>query len=155
MAIILRDLELQEAAAWMNVAIEEAKKSPCARDKRGVVIVKDGLEIGLGFNAPPPGFICESRHCQPTCKDYAVHAEMNAIADAVRKGNGQKLIGARMYHARVEGGVLQDSRKPRCYQCSKHLVAFGLEEFVLKHEEGYALYSVQEFNRLSLESTKK
>ena len=127
---------------------------PCIRDKRGVVIVcNSNLEIGLGFNAPPPRFSCEPRYCEPTCKDYAIHAEMSAIAAAIRRGNGQNLIGARMYHARVEGGALQDSRKPRCYQCSKHLVLFGLAEFVLKHREGYTLYSIQEFNQLSLDNT--
>ena len=154
MAIILSGLELEEAMKWMSIATDEGKKSPCARDKRGVVIVKDSLEIGLGFNAPPSVFICEPKYCQPTCKDYAIHAEMNAIVNAVRRGNGLNLIGARMYHARVENGVLQDSRKPRCYQCSKHLVAFGLGEFVLKHQEGLTLYPIEEFNRLSLESMK-
>ena len=152
MTIILHDLELEEAVTWMSVASEEAKKSPCARDKRGVVIVKESLEIGLGFNAPPVGYICEPKYCQPTCKDYSVHAEMNAIADAVKRGNGLNLMGARMYHARVENGVLQDSRRPKCYQCSKHGVAFGLREFVLKHKEGYTLYSIQEFNQVSLKS---
>lgn len=154
MSIILRGPELEVAIRWMDVALEEAKKSPCARDKRGVVIVKDDLEIGKGFNAPPSGFICELRYCQPTCKDYAVHAEMMAIADAVRRGNGQNLIGAKMYHARVENGILQDSRMPRCYQCSKHLVTFCLAEFVLKHAEGYTLYPIDEFNELSLESSR-
>lgn len=54
---------------------------------------------------------------------------MKAIIDAVRRGNGLNLIGARMYHARVENGLLQDSRKPKYYPCSKHLVEFGLERF--------------------------
>lgn len=72
-----------------EVALKEAKKSLCARNKRGVVIVSQrGLEIGIGTNAPPLGLICELRYYEPTCKDYAVHAEMNAIVDAVRRGNG-------------------------------------------------------------------
>src|SRR3989344_7979546 len=155
MAFILQDSELETAVKWMGVAIKKAKQSPCERDKRGVVIVSNrGLEIGVGLNAPPPGFICDE-HCQPTCRDYAVHAEMNAIADAVKKGNGQSLTGARMYHARVENGILKNSRKPKCYQCSKHLVTFGLTEFVLKHEAGYTLYSIQEFNELSLSALTK
>lgn len=154
MSIILRGPELEVAMRWIDVALEEAKKSPCARDKRGVVIVKDDLEIGKGFNAPPHGFICEPKYCEPTCKDYAVHAEMNAVADAARRGNGKNVVGSRMYHARVENGVLQDSRSPKCYACSKHLVTFGLAEFVLKHEQGYTLYPIREFNQLSLESSR-
>lgn len=155
MALILVNSALETAVKWMNLALEKAKHSPCLRDKRGVVIVNKDLEIGSGFNAPPPGFICEPKYCDPTCKNYAGHAEINALADAVRRGNGANLIGARMYHARAENGVLQNSRKPRCYQCSKYLVVFGLAEFVLKHEEGYTLYSIQEFNKLSLESSRK
>jgi deoxycytidylate deaminase len=155
MATILTGSELEKAMKWMDRAVEIGKHSPCKRDKRGVLIVNCGLMLGSGFNAPPPGYTCEPSCCEPTCKDYAVHAEMNAIADATRRGNGQKLIGARMYHARVENGVLMDSRSPKCYQCSKHLVVFGLGEFVLKHKEGLTLYQIAEFNRLSLESMKK
>ena len=154
MASILSGSDLEEAVKWMEVAIEIAKQSPCERDKRGVVTVNENSEIGRGFNAPPPGFICESKYCTLSCKDYTIHAEMNAIADATKKGNGQRIVGARMYHARVENGFLVESRKPRCYQCSKHLVAFGLGEFVLKHQEGLTLYPIEEFNRLSLESMK-
>lgn len=147
---------LQEILRWMDVAKEVAEKSPCARDKRGVVIVSsNGMEIGSGFNSPVQGYICEPKYCDPTCKEYAVHAEMKAITDSVRRGNGNELIGARMYHARVQDGEILTSRKPRCYPCSKHLVEFGIAEFVLKNEEGYVIYPIQEFNMLSLNSLMK
>ncbi|MBU0760824.1 MAG: hypothetical protein KJ600_00370 [Nanoarchaeota archaeon] len=150
---ILNGPELKEAQGWLQAAVEEAGKSPCKRDKRGAVIVDSiGLEIGSGFNAPPAGLECEPRHCEPTCKDYAVHAEMNAIANAVRRGNGQKLFNATMYHARTERGILQKSRSPKCYQCSKHLVVFGISGFVLNREGGCTYYPIEDFNRLSLES---
>lgn len=155
MARVLEGEELEEAKKWMSLAVEIAKGSPCKRDKRGVVIVQNGNEIGRGFNAPPKRFVCEARYCEPTCRYYTIHAEMNAIADAVNRGNWAKIPGAKMYHARAENGKLMDSRKPRCYDCSKHLVVFRLGEFVLKHDSGFTVYDIEEFNRLSLENSMK
>lgn len=148
MSKILTGSELEETIHWMNEAVRLGKHSPCQRDQRGVVIVKNGILIGEGFNAPPEGFICEPQYCEPTCKTYAVHAEMNAIVDAVCRGND--LFGSRMYHARVEHGKLLDSRKPRCGDCSKHVIAFSIAEFVLKHKDGFTLYTAHEFNYLSI-----
>ncbi len=150
---ILEGSELEEAVRWMSMAVELSASSPCERDKRGVVIVKGGELIGKGVNAPPPGFCCELAYCQPTCRTYAVHAEMNAIIDAMSLGNDVR--GARMYHARGEQGRLVDSRQPRCADCSKHILAFGLTGFVLKHAEGYTVYGTEEFTRLSLENRKR
>lgn len=149
---ILDGIELEEAVKWMSRAVEESTHSPCARDKRGVVIVKGGERIGKGVNAPPPGFICEPAYCQPTCKNYAGHAEVNAILDAGHKGKDVR--GARMYHARTEGGVLMDSRQPRC-DCSRYALQAGIGDFVLKHIEGYTLYDMEEFTRLSFENARK
>ncbi len=150
---VLAGSELEEAVRWMGMAVQESARSPCELDKRGVIIVKGGELIGKGVNAPPPGFRCEAAYCQPTCRTYAVHAEMNAIIDAVHQGNDVR--GARMYHARGEQGRLVDSRQPRCADCSKHILALGLTDFVLKHSEGYTVYKAEELNRLSLGNQRK
>ena len=150
---ILDGSELEEAVRWMSQAAQLSMSSPCERDKRGVIIVKGGKLIGKGVNAPPPGFRCEPAHCQPTCRTYAVHAEMNAIIHARDLGNDVR--DARMYHARGEQGQLVDSRPPRCADCSRHVIAFGIAEFVLKHNEGYTVYGAYEFNGLSLENQRK
>lgn len=150
---ILNGLELKEAIKWMGEAIKESQNAKCSKDKRGVVIVKNDKIIGKGTNSPPQGFECVPEYCMPICRTYAVHAEMNAIADAVKKGNN--LTDARMYHARVENDQLANSRKPRCVDCSKHLITFGISEMVLKHEEGYVAYGVEEYHRLSLQSLKR
>ncbi len=154
MSRILEGNELEDAMFFMKLAAEKAKNSPCKRDKRGVVIVDKTIGvIGAGYNAPPKEYICESKYCEPTCKDYAIHAEMNAIIHTVKIGNAYNLEGSRMYHARVdEEGEIMYSRKPRCYQCSKHVLGFGIKEFVLMHEEGLTLYGIKEFNKLSLEA---
>ncbi len=152
MSQILKGRELENTKYYMKLAAETAMQSPCQRDKRGVVIVNNHLKvIGAGYNAPPQGYKCEPKCCEPTCKNYAIHAEMNAIIDAVK--NRENLEDSRMYHARVnENGEILPSRKPRCYLCSKHILGFGIKEFVLMHEEGLTLYGIKEFNRLSLEA---
>lgn len=153
MARVLEGSELEEALSFMDRAVELSMSAPCKRDQRGVVIVKNGNIIGEGVNSPPQGYSCEPKYCEPTCKYYAVHAEINAMADANRKGFS--VLDARMYHARGENGVLQPSRDPKCYLCSKELVSFGIGEFVLMHKEGLTLYGIEEFNRISLENHMK
>ncbi len=132
----------------MDYAVKVSLESPCKRDKRGVVIVNSGELISTGINSPPEGFFCKPKYCEPTCKDYTIHAEMNAVINAVK--SRKSLDGARMYQARTVDGKLIDSRTPRCYPCSKHLQGFGIKEFVLKHKEGYTLYNIKEFNEISL-----
>ncbi|MDP2628328.1 MAG: hypothetical protein Q8P15_00325 [Nanoarchaeota archaeon] len=148
---ILNGSELEEAVLWMNEAVKVSMFSPCQRDKRGVVIVKNNEIIGEGGNRLPCDIICDSKYCEPSCKKTAIHAEMDAI---INVRNRELLIGARMYHARAEKGVLIDSRKPRCLDCAKYILAFGISEFVLKHEEGYVLYSARENYELSLQYEK-
>jgi len=145
--------DLEKAVKWMEVAVRTAKNSPCRTDKRGVIIVKDDKIVGKGVNAPPIHFKCEPNYCGDSCRVPAVHGEMNAIFDAGKNGYGVE--GGTMYHARVENGILQDSRKPRCADCSKHVLQAGILYFVLKHEEGYALYSTKEFHEISLENHRK
>jgi len=152
MSRILEDEELEEVLEIMKFAVIKSLESPCKTDKRGVVIVKDRV-IGVGVNSPPEGFECCPEYCEPTCRDYAVHAEMNAIADANDKGTSVK--GARLYHAKSENEELVISRKPRCVDCSKHILAFGISEVVLNREEGLTVYDALEFHRLSLNYERK
>ena len=52
----------QSAIRWMWEAAETAKKALCLRAKCGAVIVKNGIIIGRGYNAPPLDTI-ENRMC--------------------------------------------------------------------------------------------
>lgn len=149
----LEGSDLEKAVKWMEIAIRTAENSPCRTDKRGVIIVKDGKLIGKGVNAPPIHFKCEPSYCGNSCRVPAVHGEMNAIFDAEKNGNSVE--GGIMYHARVENGVLQNSREPRCADCSKHVLQAGILYFVLKHKEGYALYNTKEFHEISLENHRE
>lgn len=142
--------ELEEALKWLELASRETENSPCAKEKRGVVIVNEGEIVGRGTNAPPLSFRCEPDYCGESCRVPAVHAEMNALFNAWHNGNNVE--GGIMYHAKVENGILQNSRKPRCADCSKHILQAGIAGFVLKHEEGLALYDTKEFHKISLEN---
>ena len=150
---LLQGSELEEAIKYIDIAAKISVNSPCARDKRGVIIVKNNKIIGKGVNAPPAPFKCEPNYCGDSCRVPAVHAEMNAILDAARRGHN--LREARMYHARAENGVLQDSREPRCADCSKHILQAGIEDFVLKHKTGFTLYDAVTFHYISLENSRK
>ncbi len=142
--------ELVTAQQYLQRCLELSAQSPCCRDKRGVVIVHDGVILGEGVNGPPRGFECSEEYCGDSCRVTAVHAEMRAIINAGARGN--RVEGAVMYHARVEGGKIIPSRQPRCADCSKHIVEAGLAAFVLQHEkEGITVYSANEFHRRSLE----
>lgn len=151
---LLLGMELEDAIRWMDRAVEQAASAGCGKDRRGVVIIKHGALIGYGANGPPPGFPCVPGYCKEICSTYSVHAEMRAIARAVKDGHGIELQGSRMYHARTIDTKLADSRKPRCAQCSKHLIEFGIAEFVLRHAEGYTIYTAEELHRLSIEYVK-
>lgn len=150
---ILEGSELEEAVKWMDAAVREAKNSPCKTDSRGVVIVNEGQIVGKGVNAPPMGFKCEPSYCGDSCRVPAVHAEINAILDAGKKGNSVE--GGIMYHANTKNGILLDSRQPRCADCSKHVLQAGIFDFVLKHEEGITLYDAKELHDISRENYKK
>ena len=138
------------AERWLDYALQEAKKSPCHESKRGVVIISEnGNIIGTGFNRPPGDFECEPQFCQPICADYAVHAELVAMHDALIKGYSLK--GATLYHARIKNNQIAPSGQPSCVDCSKQIYDWGLKAVILQHAEGIAMYEAREFHEKSLE----
>lgn len=150
---ILEGLELEDAKKYMDITAAIARGSPCKKEQRGVIIVKNNLIIGRGVNMPPLPFKCEPEYCGDSCRVPAVHAEMNAILNV---GNRDFLKDSVLYHARInENGTLQDSRDPRCADCSKHILQAGIAGVVLKHDKGYAIYNAKEFHIISLENYKK
>jgi tRNA(adenine34) deaminase len=71
---------------WMRAALEQAAEAQSAGEVPvGAVIVKDGLIIGRGFNAPI------SRD------DPSAHAEMQAIREAARFLGNYRLPGCELY----------------------------------------------------------
>jgi len=147
-----------EANFWMNKAGKVAERATCLKAKCGTVIVKDGIIIGEGYNAPPLDKE-ENRMCDKTFgpgkpkydKTCCMHAEWRAILDALKK-HPQKIKGSKLYFTRVnEKGEIKKSGQPYCTVCSRFALDAGIEKFLLWHEEGICEYPTDEYNRLSYE----
>ena len=142
--------EKHTAIIYTRAAFLEVINSVCAKSKRGVVIVKDDKIIGKGANNPPGTFECNLKDCYAICRNYTVHAEQNAILDALKKNNN--LEGSRLYHVKFKDSIPQYSGAPSCTECSKLILQSGIEEIVLEHNSNeFALYTAEEFHLLSLE----
>ncbi len=153
----------EEYERWMERAAEAARKSLCLRSKCGAVIVKGGMVVGGGYNAPPKDNLarrtCLTEYELPQRFKYdrtcCVHAEWRAIMDTL-KTNPEKIEGARLYFIRVdEGGAIRKAGKPYCTVCSRLALDVGLAEFTLWHEEGIRAYPTEEYHRLSAEYTEE
>ncbi len=115
---------------FINIAKEIALASKCVSKQVGAVIVKDGRILSTGYNGTPSGYTncCEHWDGQYTkdhhdwSKTYEIHAEMNAIIWAARKGIS------------VEGGTIYVTLEP-CSECSKNLIASGIKRIV--YEKSY------------------
>ncbi|MCK9472526.1 dCMP deaminase family protein [Sulfurimonas sp.] len=110
---------------FINIAQEIASASKCVSKQVGAVIVKDGRILSTGYNGTPSGYIncCEhwedkytSNHHEWS-KTYEIHAEMNAIIWAARKG------------IPVEGATIYVTLEP-CSECSKNIIASGIARIV-------------------------
>lgn len=154
--------EEQEATVWLNEAARVASKALCLRAKCGTVIVKDGVIIGEGYNAPPQDNpehrTCLNEYELPKNYRYdhtcCIHSEWRAILDAKAR-NPEKLKGSRLYFVRVtDTGELKRSGKPYCTVCSRLALDSGISEFVLWQEQGFAVFPTDEYDRVSFQNLK-
>ncbi len=138
-------------SAAVELACGAARRSPCQKSKRGVVIYstdRQDFQIeAVGFNGPPPGFSCNGK-CFSRCRDYAVHAEQRALVDLIP--NREIPSRAHLVHVKVVDGELVPSGGPSCPQCSKLIVEAEIEVVWLYHADGWRSYSAQEFHELTL-----
>lgn len=151
----LEGAEAERANDFLAEAAYLATQALCYRSRCGSVIVAGGKVIGGGANSPadgcalnecfkgalPPGFRSDRTCC--------VHAEQNAILEALRR-NPARVAGARLYFIRLdEHGQSAPAGAPYCTICSKLTQAAGISEFVLLHPEGVTVYGADEYSRLS------
>ena len=116
--------------SFINIAKEIALASKCVSKQVGAVIVKDGRILSTGYNGTPAGYINCSEHWKDKytkdhhdwSKTYEIHAEMNAIIWAARKGIS------------IEGATIYVTLEP-CSECSKNLIASGIKRIV--YEKAY------------------
>jgi len=110
---------------FINIAREIASASKCVSKLVGAVIVKDGRILSTGYNGTPSGYTnCNDHWDGEYTKDhhewsktYEIHAEMNAIIWAARKGIS------------IEDATIYVTLEP-CSECSKNLIASGIKRIV-------------------------
>ena len=115
---------------FLNIAKELSFASKCASKQVGAVIVKDGRILSTGYNGTPAGYMNCSQHWNGEytkdhhewSKTYEIHAEMNAIIWAARKGIA------------IEDATIYVTLEP-CSECSKNLIASGIKRIV--YEKSY------------------
>jgi dCMP deaminase len=114
---------------FINIAFELARASKCVSKQVGAVIVKDGRILSTGYNGTPAGYVnCRdywdgeyTKEHHEWSKTYEIHAEMNAIIWAARKGIS------------IEGATIYVTLEP-CSECSKNLIASGIKRIVYAKE---------------------
>jgi len=117
---------------FINIATELATASKCVSKQVGAVIVKDGRILSTGYNGTPAGYenCCDYWNGEYTSehhewsKTYEIHAEMNAIIWAARKGIS------------IEDATIYVTLEP-CSECSKNLIASGIKRIVYAKEYEY------------------
>lgn len=125
---------------FFEEAQQVAQQATCHRARCGSVIVaKDGTIIGRGFNAPPNNDESQ-RMCdvkldksikQNNDKTCCVHAEWNAILDAL-KHHPSEITGSTLYFMRVnDSGEFTEAGEPYCTVCSRLALQSGIETFGL------------------------
>lgn len=110
---------------FINIAHEIASASKCVSKQVGAVIVKDGRILSTGYNGTPTGYTNCSEHWNGEytkehhdwSKTYEIHAEMNALIWAARKGIS------------IEDATIYVTLEP-CSECSKNLIAAGIKRIV-------------------------
>ena len=139
---------------FINIAFEIASASKCVSKQVGAVIVKDGRILSSGYNGTPEGFMnCRdhwngeytSEHHEWS-KTYEIHAEMNAIIWAARKGIS------------IEGATIYVTLEP-CSECSKNLIASGIKRIVYaksyEHTQSDVISKFIEDNGVIIEKLEK
>lgn len=117
---------------FINIAKEIASASKCVSKRVGAVIVREGRILSTGYNGTPAGYMNCNEHWNGEytkehhewSKTYEIHAEMNAIIWAARKGIS------------VEGATIYVTLEP-CSECSKNLIASGIKRIVYERPYEY------------------
>jgi dCMP deaminase len=111
----------------MKVAILASIRSPCERLKVGCVLVKDNRLISMGYN----GFLAGAEHrsiIRYGHEQATIHAEINAITDAVKRG------------VSIDGAEAYITHYP-CLNCFKALASSGIKKifYEIDYKNDYLL----------------
>lgn len=143
--------------SYFKQAAEVAVKATCNRAHCGAVIVAtNGQIIGRGYNAPPLGDesqrMCDAKLDQSikqnNDKTCCVHAEWNAIIDALTNYSS-KVPGSTLYFMRIDrSGGFTDAGQPYCTVCSRLALESGIATFGLWND-GPDMIDAAEYNQKS------
>ncbi len=163
-----QDAEFRSQRAVMErllpLAVEQAMMSPCAKSKRGALLVdaggwtgtNRGVVIGKGFNAPPGRHKCDgSDACRAACGRICEHAEAAAIRNAMRYpsvGYGLGCDGLHMLHVKAVEGAAVTSGPPSCEKCSVTMLAHKVSVMWLLRPWGLAAYAMDDFHAETLDN---
>jgi len=121
---------------FLKLAMLASERATCPRMHCGCVLVKDKNVVATGYNGSIPGDDhCEdvgclviNNHCERT-----VHAEMNALVQAAKRGHG------------VEGTTAYITNMS-CTNCAKALIAAGVKRIVI-FSDFHDTLAVEFFNK--------
>ena len=101
---------------FIDIASLSSIRSPCSRLKVGCVLVKENRMISMGYN----GFLSGCPHKSIIVDNHeqaTIHAEINAITDAAKRG------------VSVDGSTAYITHHP-CLNCYKALAASGVQKII-------------------------
>ena len=142
---------------FFKEAQKVAQQATCTKAHCGSVIVaEDGTIIGKGFNAPPNNdesqrmcdVVIDKSIKQNNDKTCCVHAEWNAILDAL-KTNPSKIEGSTLYFMRTnDEGEFTEAGEPYCTVCSRLALQSGVKVFGLWNG-GPEMIDTEKYNQKS------
>lgn len=116
-----------KTAYFLQIAAVVSTRTTCLAEPVGAVLVKDGQILSTGYNGVPSGqpHCTDQGYCYDDIKDCskdsrpsrAIHAEMNAIAQAAKHG-----VNTNEAHLYI-------TKKP-CENCMKLIRAAGIAKIV-------------------------
>lgn len=117
--------------AYINMAEEMSYMSTCVSHQVGCVITQDNRVVSTGYNGSPSKYYncCDifdsqnfdrEEHSRWSSK-VEIHAEMNAILFAARKG------------IEVDGGTIYCTHTP-CENCLKNLIQCNIVRIIYKYD---------------------
>lgn len=148
----------------VQMALDVARLSPCAKSHRGVVAVdrQSGQLLAAATNGPPAPMACTgSPECRAACPRVAVHAEQRALLIALEHHHlPPGRVDIIHVKADLQTGELVAGGGPSCVECSKLMLDAGIGRVYLHEEVAPSLlvpsggvwiaYECEDFHRRTL-----
>jgi dCMP deaminase len=115
---------------FLHMALETAKMSKDPSTRVGAILVRKNTVLATGFNGFPIGIADDDRlHNREQKLEIVVHAEMNAVLAAARRGTA--IEGSTIYVAACNGaGDPGAWGGPPCARCTVECMQAGIIEYV-------------------------